>query len=124
MTVTITRTPALSSPILPDLTERASYTAAVESRNQIHAIVGRADPEATLRPAGLRVGTFSLLFRSRAAAFSALSAHSAVGLFRLMDSVVTDASMYYVVGVGSMGLTLQDDLKTWQLTVPFQEVLP
>lgn len=123
MPQTITRLPALAAPIVPTLTDRASYSASRDSRNQLHPIVGRADVEATLRPAGLRAGTMVLLFSSRAAAFAAWEAHAGVGIFTLTDTDVPSASMAYVTQ-GTSQCELQADSATWQLSIGFQEVLP
>lgn len=123
MSQTITRTPALSAPIVPDLSERSSYDATSEVRNQLIPIVGRTDVEVALFPAGLRAGTMLLLFSDRAAAFAALQAHREVGVFTLTDGDVPAASMTYVTA-GTLQLTLDPDTgNVWLLRVGFQEVI-
>lgn len=123
MPQTITRTPALAAPIVPALTEASSYDSSSEVRNQIHPIVGRADVEATLRPAGLRTGTMTLVFTDRATAHTAAQAHRDVGVFHLADSDVPEASMSYVT-TGAVQLTLDPETaREWLLRIGFQEVL-
>jgi hypothetical protein len=120
---TITRIPALAAPIIPALTERSSYDSTREVRNVVHPIIGRADVEATLKPAGLRAGTMTLVFTDRAAAHTAAQAHADVGVFTLADTDVPTASMSYIVQ-GSLQLTLDPETaREWLLRVGFQEVL-
>lgn len=119
---TITRTPALAAPIVPDLTDRSTYDAAREVRTQVHPIVARADVEVTLHPAGLRTGTMQLVFSDRAAAFAAWQAHAEVGVFTLTDTDVPAAGMAYVV-VNTLQLTMDPETDgAWLLRVGFQEV--
>lgn len=121
MAQTFTRTPALSSPIVPQLVQ--AYSHSREVRNALHPIAGRSDIEATLKAAGLRSGTFVAHFGDEAAARAADAAFAEVGLWQYVDGDVPAASMTFIVQ-GQLGLDQDAEaLSVWHLTVGFQEVL-
>lgn len=121
MTQTITRVPALASPITPDLLEQAGYSVSVEVRNQVVPIP-TGGVQVALFPAGPRSGTMGLLFKDRASAYAAFVAHQAAATFTLTDTDVPQATMTYAVA-GQLGLALAEgDDDTWRVSVGFQEL--
>lgn len=125
MTVTITYAGA-TTPIQPyDITQyETSRTAGTVS----HPIAGRADPDATLAPAGLRRGVLWLVFDTAAASADAESKHALPAAFTLADDENPSVNMYYVVSGGEISRRHDRDLvdgrALWLLGVPFQEVVP
>lgn len=119
MTQTFTRTPALTAPIVPAKTQAYEYDWDV--RNNLHAIVGRADVEATLKLAGLRSGRMVAVFTDRAAAFAADAAFRAVGVWTFTDTDVPEASMVFVLR--DSGALRQAGVRTWELSFGYQEVV-
>jgi hypothetical protein len=121
MTVTITRDPAVTA-ITPDLFQ--GYTTEQTARTNIHALIGTAAPAYDLLPAGLRTGTMTLVFKSRAAAHACRAAHAGVGVFTLRDTDVPDANMAYIV-TGTVRIEVDGTTAAaWLVTVGFQEVAP
>jgi len=120
MAQTFTRTPALTAPIVPDLVQ--VYSHAREVRNNLHAIAGRADVEATLKAAGLRSGELVAIFGDEVAARAADARFAEVGLWQYVDGDVPAASMSFVVQ-SRLELVLDEQTQeVWLLTVGFQEV--
>lgn len=101
------------------------YDAAREARTIVHTILGRPDPDITLRPAGLRSGTLTLVFATGAAAASAEAALLFPQVLVLSDPDVPQVAMSFVVGPEGQASTRSLDLDTqtvWLLELPFQEV--
>lgn len=120
MAQTFTRTPALASPIVPDLVQ--VYSSSREVRNVLHPIAGRADVEATLKAAGLRSGQLVAIFGDEAPARAADAAFAEVGLWQYVDGDVPAASMTFIVQ-GRLDLELDLETQTvWLLTLGWQEV--
>lgn len=120
MAQTFTRTPAIASPIVPDLVQ--VYSSSREVRNVLHPIAGRADVEATLKAAGMRSGQLVCVFGDEAPARAADAAFAEVGLWQYLDGDVPAASMAFIVQ-GQLDLDLDLDTQSvWLLTVGFQEV--
>lgn len=95
---------------------------ASESNNQIHKIIGATSPSVTLRPDTLRTGTLSLVFETRAAAWTAFGILSTAGVFVLVDPDNPQAGMSFV-REGSMKIALdRATLRRWTLDVGFQQV--
>lgn len=108
--------------ITPEVVD--GYEASIEARSRVHTILGRRDPDITLRPAGLREGTLSLVFASRAAAWGAVAALRTPQVLTLTDADVPEVGMSFVVAGGSLQPRLDPDTRAvWTLAVPFQEVL-
>lgn len=95
------------------------------ARSIVHTILGREDPDVTMRPAGLRKGTLTLVFATGAAGKAAENAMVLPRVFTLTDPDVPEVNMPFVVADG--GVTLRLDLDTqevWTLEVPYSEVTP
>lgn len=117
MTTTITTGSTTITPVLV-----LGWQTSQESRNIIHAIIGRSDPEVTLQPANLRTGTLQLFFTTEAAAEEARVLHSGAAVFYLDSDEITSANMYYVVN-GSISAALEDDTRLyWTVSVDYQEI--
>lgn len=117
MTATIT---VGSQTVTPDLV--LGYTAGRTAQAVVHPIIGRPDPDVTLREVLYRAGSLTLLFLDRTDAFTALSVLSGVSVAVLVDDEVPEVNMAFVV-TGELTLTPDgQDIRRWNLTVPFQEV--
>lgn len=95
--------------------------------NKVHPIIGRADPDVTLRPAGTRTGTLELGFHgltSEADSKAAADAHALGGVFTLTTDDRVTLTMFYVVrDGGQIARTLEPESRdAWLVTVDFQEV--
>ena len=116
---TITHDATTITPLTVD-----GYDTVRASRNIIHAIIGRPDPDVTLQPANLRTGTLRLVFATATAAFAAANLHALAGRFVLADTDIPQANMTYVLA-GSIESILDDETRTaWIVTVDYQEVTP
>lgn len=130
--------------IVPTLID--GYQVSRESRNVVHSIVGRAQPDVTLRPASLRKGTLRLVFGGTSssseyvffdgyitlldldatdpeqASKDAFDAHSEPNVFVLRDSTRPTVEMTYVVD-GQIGRELDPvTRRVWIVTVDYQEI--
>lgn len=114
--------PDWTTQLTPELLLIAKTDRAV--RNVLHDIVGRADPDVSLKPAGLRTGTLSLLFNGEQAARDADLAFAGLGTWTLVDTEQATRSMKFALApTGSLHLEQIEDLDTsWRLDVPFQEL--
>jgi hypothetical protein len=125
MTVTITYAGA-TTPILPF--DVAQYETGRPAGTVTHQIAGRADPDATLAPAGLRTGTLWLVFATEADAADAETRHGLASAFTLTDDETPSVGMYYVVANGDITrryeAQLDDGRSLWMIGVPFQEISP
>lgn len=99
------------------------YESKRSGQNIVHAVIGRADPDVTLRPAGLRTGTLTLLFESEADAAECEVMHAAAVVLAMADSDVSTVGMSYVVS-GAVTRSLDDASRSlWTVAVEYQEVL-
>lgn len=95
-----------------------------ESRNIVHNVIGRANPDITLRPAGLRTGTLSVVFRDELDALAFDDAHAVGAVFTYDSGSRPTLSMTYVP-VGRLTRELDpSSLAFWRVTFDFQEVSP
>ncbi|UUE19892.1 hypothetical protein [Microbacterium sp. J1-1] len=92
-----------------------------EARSIVHTILGRVDPDITLRPTSPRRGAFTLAFETGAAAQSARLALAVPQVLTLSNSGVAEVSMQFVIAGGDLGDALSRS-GVWTLEVPFQEV--
>ncbi|QEA29707.1 hypothetical protein FGL91_14810 [Microbacterium sp. CBA3102] len=99
----------------------SSWESSVEVRTIVHHILGRTDPDVTLRPASMRQGTLTLTFDAAAAATAARSVLELPQLLTLVSAEVPEVGMSFVVANGSIGEVL-GAAGQWTITVPFQEV--
>lgn len=122
MTVTVVRNPGTSSPIAPDgITD---YSSSRQTGNKVHVLLNNAGPPAyDLNPSGYRTGSFTLVFKSRSAAFACEAAHAVPARFTLADSTVSQVGMVYVLADGqAVELRPSPTAAAWLVTIPFQEV--
>ncbi len=98
MTTTITGGPTLIVPIiLTDLSETR------EGGSLVHRVLGRVDPDVTLRPAGLRSGRIELGFAgadAESASQSAVASLSTASVFTLVDTERATFDMRFIVPEG------------------------
>lgn len=99
------------------------WDARADTRSLVHTILGRPDPDVTLRPTGMRRGALTLVFADGAAAYSARAILAVPQLLTLANPDVAQVSMPFVVAGGELGDVL-GAAGEWTLTVPFQEVSP
>lgn len=99
------------------------WNASNRSRSVVHAVIGRADPDVTLRAAATRSGDLSILCESEAQANEVVALHVAGLVLTLTEDVLTTVSMEYVVA-GDIRAELNPDTRSrWVVTVPYQEVV-
>lgn len=102
------------------------YEATREARTIVHPILNRSEPDITLRPAGLRTGTLTLLIAEQADAVSAFGILSVPQVFTITDPDTPAIDMSFVTPEGgTIGIALDPETQdAWILTVPFAEVSP
>ena len=101
------------------------FDSARPARSIVHTILGRADPDITRRPSGMRTGTLSLVFATGAAAASAEAILRVPQTLTLSDSDVPQVAMTFVVAGGDITVALDRSTRgVWIVTVPFQEIAP
>lgn len=100
----------------------SEYSVDQQSGNVVHDVLGRPDPDITLRPTGLRVGTLTLTFANAVAADDARTQHATGSVFTLTSDDVAVVSMTYVL-TDKLG-TMRGAAGEWTITVDFQEVAP
>ncbi|GAB6857872.1 hypothetical protein [Microbacterium xylanilyticum] len=109
--------------ITPRLVE--GYEASREGGTIVHKILGRTSPDITLRPAGTRTGTLTLLFTDETAANNAWAAVCANGVLQLVSDERTIGMTFVVPEGQQIGFALDDATRNhWHVTVPFQEITP
>lgn len=96
------------------------YKVEQQAGNIVHHILGRTDPDITLRPTGLRTGILTLIFTTAAAADDARRQHATGTVFTLTSDAVPALNMSYVLA-GALG-TIHGNANQWTLAVDFQEV--
>lgn len=98
------------------------WDASRRARNIIHDVLGRADPDVTLRPAGLRSGKLRLVFADEADAMQASNMHAQAATFQLVSTDRDHINMTYVA-TDEVRLTLDDATRdAWVVEVGYQEV--
>lgn len=95
-----------------------------DSRNVVHAIIGRADPDVTLKPASTRTGTLEMLFLSASAANTARGILGAGAIFTISDSETWLDGFNFVMS-GTISAALEDETRQlWSVTADYTEVIP
>lgn len=96
----------------------SAYTSTQQGGTIAHPILGRAGADFTLRPAGLRTGSFTLDFRTSALSESARAALATAVVWTLTHPEQTSLNMRFVV----TGLTRDvEGNGRWPVTVTFEE---
>lgn len=117
MTTTISKGETTVQPTLV-----LGYTSVRAAKNQVHEIIGRADPDVTLKAAGLRTGTLELFCTGLGLALDIEDLHAGEGVLELADTDYPNLGMSYVP-VGKIELQLDDETRTrWVVRVDYQEV--
>lgn len=102
------------------------YRSERESRNIVHPILGRAEPDVTLRPSSLRGGSLTLGFESATSEDDSKAAEDILGdsgVFALTSSDRSTVDMSFVV-VGTPARELEDETRdAWLVVFEYQEVL-
>lgn len=99
------------------------YDSARLSGNIVHQILGKSEPDITLRPAALRTGTLNLAFDDETDSAEAVTAHAtSTDPFTLTTALGT-VDMTYVVA-GDIRRTLDETRKVWTVAVSYQEINP
>lgn len=120
MTTTITTGSLSFSPTLT-----LGWTAAQTTRNIMHNVIGKADPDVTLRPAQTRTGTLELFFALPATAELARTILATGTVFVITSTEATWLDGLRFVIAGDISATLEDETRAaWMLSADFQEVLP
>lgn len=91
----------------------------------VHPILGRANPDVTIRPAGLRTGTIEMGFAgpySEAESEATRAAHATGAVFALTSDDRETYEMFYVPS-GRISRELEDASRdAWIVRVDYQEV--
>lgn len=100
------------------------WSATRESRARVHQLIGRSDPDVTLRPHALRTGTLRILCADEVAAVAMEQLHARGVVLTLADDDVAAVAGAYVVS-GPITTELDPQTRTrWVVTADFTEVLP
>jgi hypothetical protein len=87
-----------------------------------HTIIGRADPDVTLKPVAPRTGTLELFVLSEDDAITLVALLEQQGVFRLDESVYVSMSMWFVV-TGTLGIRVEEQTqRRWIVSCPYAEV--
>lgn len=93
-----------------------------EARSVVHRLIGRPDPDVTLRPHGLRTGQMRILCEDMAAALAMEALHASGVVLTIADDDVAATSMSYVVS-GQLLVELDPvTLNRWTVTADVTEV--
>lgn len=100
------------------------YESGRQAGTIVHAVLGSATPDITLRPAQRRAGEFELLFDSEHAAAAAESLLARGELCSVLSQERDSVEMVFVV-TGRISRTLDDDTRDmWLVRFGFQELDP
>lgn len=97
----------------------SDYTSEQEGGSIRHEILGRTNPDVTLRPAGLRTGSFTLDFASETASSSARTALTAAAAWTLTHTERTSVNMRFIPRRISRPV---DAGGRWVVTVSYEEI--
>ncbi|WP_294947692.1 hypothetical protein [uncultured Microbacterium sp.] len=105
------------------------YESSRPTRTLIHDVPGRSDPDATLRPAGLRKGRMTLGFAGPSAESDSASAESVLAgavAFVLTSPDRASVSMRFVLpDGGALSRVLDPETRdAWMVEFDWQEVAP
>lgn len=107
-------------------TQVLGYRSEREAGNIIHPILGRSNPDVTLRAAALRTGELEIGFQGATAEADSLAAesiHATGGIFTVLSTERASVEMTYVVS-GRVRRELDDESRdAWVVAVGFQEVV-
>jgi hypothetical protein len=117
-----TITSSAGATMAPDLV--LGYATDREAGTIAHDIIGRAEPDYTLRPALSRSGTLSLWFTGEQASYDAARALAAAATFTLVSDERLTINMRFIVPEGGrISRELDDDTRdTWTVDVDYREI--
>lgn len=94
-----------------------------ESRNVLHTIIGKTDPDVTLKPSSTRSGTLELLFTTATTADTARGILTQGTIFTISDSETWLNGLDFVMS-GNVTTALEDETRRlWTITADFTEVI-
>lgn len=99
----------------------SEYDSTRAGGNIIHPILGRAQPDVTLRPAALRTGTLEAVFANEAASLAAADALATTST-ATFDDPATSVNMTFVLGEGGVQRRRDPGRTVWIVTVDYVEV--
>lgn len=91
-------------------------------RSVVHQLLGRTDPDVTLRASGVRTGSLEVLCADAASMQEIVDLHAAATVLTISDDVATFVDMTYVVA-GEIAFGLHEFRNRWVVTIPYQEVV-
>ena len=95
-----------------------------ESRNVVHNIIGRTDPDVTILKAATRNGTLEMLFTSATGAETARGILANGAVFTITDSEFWLDGFDFVI-TGNLTAALEDTTRDlWTVSCDFVEVIP
>jgi hypothetical protein len=110
-----------STTLAPDVVSELSTQR--ESRSNVHVVLGRPDPDITLRPASLRTGRLQMVFADEAESLTAEQLHSSGVVLALASPERPSLDMSYIV-TGRVERDQDTTRTAWTVTVEYQEVTP
>lgn len=94
------------------------------SGNILHTIIGRTDPDVTLKAATLRSGTLEFLFLTSTAATAARAILEAGAAFSITADETWLTGFDFVLS-GNLSSVLEDVTRNlWTISADFQEIIP
>ena len=96
-----------------------NYASRRASGNLLHVVIGRSDPDVTLKAAGLRTGTIGFICADLETAQAIEEQHAAVGVLTLVSDEFPGLDMSYVV---SGSISVNPDGTRWAVAVDYAEV--
>lgn len=99
------------------------YSSERESGNIVHPILGRANPDTTLRAASLRTGTLRLTFGGEAESKEAEDVHAVGGVFAIISPERSSVEMSYTLADRGRIRRTWDNAGFWTLEVDYQETI-
>lgn len=97
------------------------YAASRVIRNQVHAIIGTAEPSYTLRDAGPRSGTITYVFADQTQASRCEVIHSRPGVITVTDPDLPGGHLSYIA-TEQLDILLDADSAVWLVSCGFLEV--
>lgn len=100
-----------------------AWETAQASRNVLHTIIGKSDPDVTLKPSSTRSGTLEMLFLSASAANTARGILANGTIFTISDSETWLNGFDFVMS-GTISTVLEDTTRNlWTISADFTEVI-
>jgi len=100
-----------------------SWGTSQQSRNVLHEIIGKTDPDVTLKPSSTRSGTLEMLFTSATLANTARGILANGTIFTISDSETWLNGLDFVMS-GTISSALEDETRhLWTITADFTEVI-